>query len=82
MAWSSLFSIIISTVLLWNLLGVASLAGICVMVVLIPFNSYVTNKSKQLQIKKLDYQDSRVKTLNELLSGIKVIDIIYQNLNK
>lgn len=72
MAWSCFFSITIAIVLLWIQLGLASIAGVLVMFILIPLNSFVTNQSKKLQIKKLKHQDSRVKIINELLNGIKV----------
>ena len=52
---------------------IAALAGLVTMAVFVPLNSYITNKSKQLQTKKLKVQDSRIKTIDEILNGIKVI---------
>lgn len=73
MIFSCVFSIIIGIVLLWREIGVASLAGLFVMLLFTPFSSYFTTKSKRLQIKKLRFQDNRIKTINELLNGIKVV---------
>lgn len=75
MIWSCMFSILFGTFLLWQQLGVASLAGLFAMTITIPFNSYISNQAKKLQIKKLKETDSRVKTINEMLNGIKVIKL-------
>ncbi|CAF0762037.1 unnamed protein product [Brachionus calyciflorus] len=75
MAWSCLFSIGLAMFMLWQQLGIAAIAGFLTMVVLLPLNSIFLNKRKILQVKKLKYQDSRVKTINELLSGIKIIKL-------
>lgn len=72
MVWSATFSIVLAIILLWRQLGLASMAGVLVMFVLIPVNSVITTKSKKYQIKKLRHQDSRVKIINEFLNGIKV----------
>lgn len=70
---SSCLTILFTMFLLWRQLGVASLAGVTVILTVIPLTSFFTNASKKYQIKRLKYQDSRVKTLNELLNGIKVV---------
>nr|QUF59448.1 ATP-binding cassette transporter Abcc1-4 [Brachionus angularis] len=73
--WSSFLSIFIAIFLLWLQLGIASIAGVLVMVIIIPVNSFLMNKSKKTQIKKLKHQDSRIKIINELLNGIKIIKL-------
>lgn len=75
MTWSSVVFILIGTYLLWQQLGVAALASLFAMIVTIPFNSYLFNKAKTFQIKKLKQTDSRVKMINEMLNGIKVIKL-------
>ncbi len=73
MVWSCAFSIIVCICIISVKLNIiAALAGFLTMAVFVPLNSYITNKSKQLQIKKLKVQDSRIKTINEILNGIKV----------
>ncbi len=61
--------------MLWQYLGVASLAGLATMVTFIPINAWLSNKSKVLQAQKLKFQDSRIKLLNEILNGIKVLKL-------
>jgi hypothetical protein len=72
MLWSAPFQIILCIVLLWQYLGVASLAGLVTMILFIPFNAFLSNKAKVLQAEKLKFQDSRIKLINEILNGIKV----------
>lgn len=75
MLWSAPLQIIVSIALLWRYLGVASLAGLATMIIFIPINIFLSNKSKMLQIQKLKYQDSRIKLTNEILNGIKVLKL-------
>jgi ABC-type multidrug transport system fused ATPase/permease subunit len=75
MFWMSIVSIVLTMFILYDLLGVASLAGVLFMILLVPFTSLISSKSKKLQSKQYEYQDSRIKTVNELLNGIKVIKL-------
>ena len=60
---------------LFHVLGLASFAGVLLMVVLIPVTSFLKNKSKAKETIKIKQQDSRVKTINEFLNGIKVVKL-------
>lgn len=74
MVWSCIFSIIVCICIIsFKLNAISAIAGLITMVIFVPFNSFVTNRSKVLQIKKLKVQDARIKTINEMLNGIKVI---------
>lgn len=42
------------------------------MVLLIPVNGFIANKTKKLQIQQMKLKDERVKVMNEILNGIKV----------
>lgn len=53
-------------------LGPSVLAGVLVMVILIPVNGIIANKTKILQISQMKSKDKRVKLMNEILNGIKV----------
>jgi ABC-type multidrug transport system fused ATPase/permease subunit len=64
--------IILATYMLWSYLGVASLAGITSMVLFIPLNAYLTKLSRKIELKQFKLQDSRIKMLNEVFSGIRV----------
>jgi ATP-binding cassette, subfamily C (CFTR/MRP), member 1 len=50
-----------------------TLKGLTIMIIFIPINVIVSNKKKKLQVKKLKYQDTRIKLMNEILAGIRVI---------
>lgn len=52
--------------------GPSVLAGLAVMIVLIPINGFIANQTKKLQIKQMKLKDERVKLMNEILNGIKV----------
>lgn len=60
-------------------------AGLGVMILLIPINGVLANTTKKLQLKQMKYKDKRVKMMNEILSGMKVLKINgpfhYQTLN-
>lgn len=48
--WSSPLQIILSIVFLWGELGPSVLAGLAVMVLLIPINAFLVNKSRDIQV--------------------------------
>ncbi|XP_064629119.1 multidrug resistance-associated protein 1-like isoform X2 [Lineus longissimus] len=74
-AWSSPFQIIIALWLLWNELGVAILAGLGVMVLLLPFNGCLASWVEKYQQKQMELKDSRIKLMTQVLSGIKVLKL-------
>ncbi|KAL3269849.1 hypothetical protein HHI36_008907 [Cryptolaemus montrouzieri] len=75
MIWSAPLQIILSLYFLWKILGPSVLAGLAVMIVLIPVNGFIANKVKTLQIKQMKNKDERVKLMNEVLNGIKVLKL-------
>ena len=75
MIWSSPLSIVLCMYFLWNILGVASLAGLAVMVLMIPMNMLVASKMKKYQIAQMRFKDKRVKLMDEVLNGMKVLKL-------
>jgi len=73
MIWSAPLQIAVALYFLWQLLGSSVFAGLFLMIVLIPINAAVANKSMKLLIKQMANKDERVKLMNEILSGIKVM---------
>jgi ABC-type bacteriocin/lantibiotic exporter with double-glycine peptidase domain len=73
--WSSPLQVAIALFLLWRYLGVASLAGLGTLVVIIPINIFLAKKAKELQVNKLKYQDARIHLTTEILAGIKTIKL-------
>lgn len=75
MIWSAPLQISLAIYFLWQILGPSVLAGLAVMIVLIPVNGVVANKAKNLQIKQMKNKDERVKLMNEILNGMKVLKL-------
>ena len=75
MAWTSPLSIILCMYFLWGILGPSSLAGLAVMVLMIPLNGMVASKMKKYQIAMMKEKDKRVKLMDEILNGIKVLKL-------
>lgn len=75
MLWSAPLQIGLALYFLWDILGPSVLAGLAVMIILIPVNGFIANKIKTLQIKQMKNKDERVKLMNEILSGIKVLKL-------
>ncbi|CAH2322284.1 canalicular multispecific organic anion transporter 1 [Pelobates cultripes] len=73
--WSSPLQIAISILFLWQELGPSVLAGLAVMILLIPINAVLATKSKTLQMKNMKNKDKRLKIMNEILNGIKILKL-------
>ncbi|XP_020670742.3 ATP-binding cassette sub-family C member 3 isoform X1 [Pogona vitticeps] len=75
MLWSAPLQICLALYFLWQSLGASVLAGVAVMVLLIPFNAVIAIKTRAFQVEQMRYKDSRIKLMNEILSGIKVLKL-------
>lgn len=73
--WVSPLQIGIALYLLWAQLGIATLAGMAVMIVLIPLNGWITSKWRTTQIVLMKEKDKRTKLMNEILNGVKVLKL-------
>ncbi|XP_030369087.1 multidrug resistance-associated protein 1-like isoform X1 [Scaptodrosophila lebanonensis] len=73
--WSAPIKISLVLYFLWQLLGPSVLAGLTVLILLIPVNGFIVNRLKMYQIRQMRYKDERVKLMNEILSGIKVLKL-------
>ncbi|XP_066550054.1 ATP-binding cassette sub-family C member 2 isoform X2 [Amia ocellicauda] len=73
--WSCPLQIILAIIFLWLELGPSVLAGLGVMVLMVPINGVLATKSKGFQIKNMEYKDKRLKTMNEILNGIKILKL-------
>ncbi|XP_036593137.1 canalicular multispecific organic anion transporter 1 isoform X2 [Trichosurus vulpecula] len=71
--WSCPLQIILAVIFLWLELGPSILAGLGVMVLLIPINAVLATKSRAIQVKNMKNKDKRLKLMNEILSGIKIL---------
>lgn len=75
MLWSAPLQIALALYFLWEILGPSVLAGLAIMIILIPVNGMIANKVKTLQIRQMKSKDERVKLMNEVLNGIKVLKL-------
>uniref|UniRef100_A0A8D2LEX9 ATP binding cassette subfamily C member 3 n=1 Tax=Varanus komodoensis TaxID=61221 RepID=A0A8D2LEX9_VARKO len=75
MLWSAPLQICLALYFLWQALGPSVLAGVAVMVLLIPFNAVIAMKTRAFQVEQMRYKDARIKLMNEILSGIKVLKL-------
>lgn len=73
--WSGLLQIIISIILIWRQLGLATISGVGVMLFTMLPNSIISSQTKKSQSKQMLNKDERCKLLTEALTGIKVLKI-------
>ena len=64
-----------SVYFLWQQLGPSTLAGLAVMILMIPLNGVVATKMKKYQISQMKDKDKRCKLMDEILNGIKVLKL-------
>ena len=75
--WSAPLQITLSLIFLYLTMGPSIFAGVAVMVLMIPINAGIASYTKKLQARQMSFKDSRIKLVNEVLNGIKVLVIIY-----
>ncbi|XP_076856191.1 ATP-binding cassette sub-family C member 3 isoform X1 [Brachyhypopomus gauderio] len=75
MLWSAPLQIVLALFFLWQNLGPSVLAGVAVMILLIPFNAVIAMKTKTYQVEQMQHKDARIKLMNEILNGIKVLKL-------
>ena len=73
MIWSAPLQISLCIFFLWGIIGPSVLAGLAVIILLVPVNGFIASQIKKLQINQMKEKDKRVKMMNEILQGIKVI---------
>lgn len=73
--WSAPLQIILAIYFLWQNLGPSVLAGVALMVLLIPLNGAIAMKMRAWQVEQMKLKDSRIKLMNEILGGIKVLKL-------
>ncbi|XP_055006083.1 ATP-binding cassette sub-family C member 3 isoform X2 [Boleophthalmus pectinirostris] len=75
MLWSAPLQIMLALYFLWLKLGPSVLAGVAVMILLIPLNAFIAMKTRAYQVEQMRYKDERIKLMNEILNGIKVLKL-------
>ncbi|ELU09880.1 hypothetical protein CAPTEDRAFT_178694 [Capitella teleta] len=75
MLWSAPLQMLVCLYFLWKTLGPSVLAGVFIMILLIPVNAILAKKNKSLQVVQMKHKDNRIKLMNEILNGIKVLKL-------
>ncbi|KAF2205146.1 hypothetical protein GQ43DRAFT_437266 [Delitschia confertaspora ATCC 74209] len=63
----------VAVVLLYRIMGLSSIAGISMMIILLPMNIFVSKQFTKIQKLILAATDARIHTTNEVLSNIRII---------
>ncbi|KAK4192088.1 ABC transporter type 1, transmembrane domain-containing protein [Podospora australis] len=73
--WSAPFQIVICLVSLYNLVGWSMIAGIGVMIVMIPINGMIARFMKNLQKQQMKNKDARSRLIAEIVNNMKSIKL-------
>lgn len=73
--WSAPFQILLCMLSLYQLVGVSMLAGVGIMVLMIPINGFIAKISKSLQKKQMKNKDARTRLVTEILNNMKSIKL-------
>ncbi|KAK8124884.1 metal resistance protein YCF1 [Apiospora kogelbergensis] len=73
--WSAPFQIILCMVSLYQLVGWSMLAGIGVMIIMIPINGFIAKYMKTLQKQQMKNKDSRSRLIAEIINNMKSIKL-------
>ncbi|XP_077585449.1 ATP-binding cassette sub-family C member 2 [Stigmatopora nigra] len=73
--WSCPLQIALSIFFLWQELGPSVLAGLAVVVLMVPINGLLANKARKFQIENMKFKDKRLKIMNEILNGMKILKL-------
>ncbi|KAJ8758792.1 hypothetical protein K2173_000513 [Erythroxylum novogranatense] len=71
--WSAPFRIVIAMVLLYQQLGVASLLGALLLVLLFPIQTFVISRMQKLSKEGLQRTDKRIGLMNEILAAMDTV---------
>ena len=75
MLWSAPLQLILSTVFLWDELKWGAIVGMGIIVITMPLNFWIGKYLKQFQLEQMKLKDNRIKSMNEILGGIKVLKL-------
>ncbi|XP_035215523.1 multidrug resistance-associated protein 1-like isoform X2 [Stegodyphus dumicola] len=73
--WSCPLRMALIITLLWQYLGIACLAGISVMLLIMPITGKLASITHKLQKAQMQCKDLRLRQMNEILNGIKVLKL-------
>ncbi|XP_040014052.1 multidrug resistance-associated protein 1-like [Xiphias gladius] len=71
--WIAPIEIALCFYFLWRLLGASALAGITPVLLIFPLNGLIAKMRSKLQEVQMKFMDGRIKLMNEILSGVKIL---------
>ncbi|XP_025220319.1 multidrug resistance-associated protein 4 isoform X2 [Theropithecus gelada] len=71
--WAGPLQAIAVTALLWMEIGISCLAGMAVLIILLPLQSCFGKLFSSLRSKTATFTDARIRTMNEVITGIRII---------
>nr|XP_054302515.1 ATP-binding cassette sub-family C member 4 isoform X3 [Pongo pygmaeus]XP_054385521.1 ATP-binding cassette sub-family C member 4 isoform X4 [Pongo abelii] len=71
--WAGPLQAIAVTALLWMEIGISCLAGMAVLIILLPLQSCFGKLFSSLRSKTAAFTDARIRTMNEVITGIRII---------
>ncbi|KAI9711951.1 MAG: hypothetical protein M1828_001750 [Chrysothrix sp. TS-e1954] len=75
MLWSAPFQLILCMASLYQLVGISFLAGIGIMIALVPVNGVMARLMKKLQQRQMKNKDARTRLMTEILNNQKSIKL-------
>ncbi|KAK3044154.1 hypothetical protein LTS18_002032, partial [Coniosporium uncinatum] len=73
--WSAPFQIVLCMLSLYQLVGISCLAGVGVMILMIPINGLIARIMKNLQKRQMKNKDARTRLMTEILNNMKSIKL-------
>ncbi|CAK5040957.1 unnamed protein product [Meloidogyne enterolobii] len=73
--WSSPLQVVLSLFVLYQVMGWSVIGGVLFMIALIPCNLCVVRRTKIWQMEQMTLKDSRLRMLNEVLTGIRAVKL-------
>ncbi|OQV17409.1 Multidrug resistance-associated protein 1 [Hypsibius exemplaris] len=73
--WSAPLQMGLALYFLWGTLGPSVLAGLATMILMVPINAVIGTRSRTLQISQMKEKDGRIKTMTEIMNGMKVLKL-------
>ncbi|EGT53641.1 hypothetical protein CAEBREN_30570 [Caenorhabditis brenneri] len=73
--WSCPYQITLALVYLFYTLGYSAIPGVVIMIIFVPMNILSSVMVKKWQSEQMRLKDERIKMMNEVLNGIKVVKL-------
>ena len=73
--WSSVLQISLATYFIYQELGWPAFIGVSILIISMPVNGYIASLMKKFQLKQMKLKDKRIKLMNEILGGVKVLKL-------